>query len=68
MQLEDFRKGRRESGGSVSHCSRHQNITAALERTPVSDGRVFPFPAQTAADRTDNGNDADRRQEGGGPR
>lgn len=31
MQLEDFRKGRRESGGSVSHCSRHQNITAALE-------------------------------------
>lgn len=69
MQLADFRKeDGREGKGSVSRCSRHQNITAALEGTPVSDGRVFPFPAQTTADRTDNGNNADRRQEGGGPR
>lgn len=35
MQLADFRKADgRGTGKTVSHCGRHQNITAALERTP----------------------------------
>lgn len=34
MQLVDFRKERERQEGTVSHCSRHQNITAALEGPP----------------------------------